>query len=141
MKQPKDKIFHLKEAEINAALNQEYRQYFIGDLKKPQILNYIEQGDFEIGTSLYQTAKADVPHMHDQTSEILYILQGTYKILIIETMQEYTLNKGDFFVLPPRTAYASKALAQTQVLFIKTGGNDKVAVPIPSEVQQWMKSY
>ena len=77
--------------------------------------------------------------MHDQTSEILYILQGTYKIFIMDIMQEYTLNKGDFFVLPPRTAYASKALAQTQVLFVKTGGNDKLAVSIPPEVQRWME--
>ena len=140
MKQSKDKIFHLNKLEINSALNKEYRQYFIGELKKPQLLDYIEQGDFEIGMSLYQTAKADVPHMHDRTSEILYILQGIYKILVMETMQEYTLNRGDFFVLPPRTAYASKALAQTQVLFIKTGGNDKVSVSVPPEVQRWMES-
>lgn len=138
MKQSSDKIFYVKSAEIKKALDKEYRQYFIGQLQKPQLLNYIEKDNLEIGTSLYKKSKADTPHRHSLTSEMLYILKGTYKILLIDIMKEYVLTVGDFFVLPPKTPYASKALPDTQVLFIKTGGNDKEVVSISEEVQIWM---
>ncbi len=133
-----DKVFHLTKETIDNALSNEYRQYFIGELSRPQLLDYLEQGDLEIGTSLYKEAKADVPHMHSKTSEILYILKGTYKILDINADKEYTLNAGDFFVLPPNTPYASKAKADTQVFFIKTGGNDKMNIEISEQLQKWL---
>ena len=95
------KIYYVKKEVIDKALNKEYRQYFIGELARPQILDYLEQVDLEIGTSLYREPKADTPHMHSKTSEILYILKGIYKILDIDKNEEYILNEGDFFVLPP----------------------------------------
>ncbi len=138
MKQPSDKIFHVKATEINEALDKEYRQYFIGQLQRPQLLNYIEKDNLEIGMSFYKTPKSDTPHMHSKTSEILFILNGTYKVLLIESMEEFTLSAGDFFVLPPQTPYVSKALSNTQVLFVKTGGNDKQIVSVSNEVNDWM---
>ena len=101
MKQPSNKIFHLKKSQIDDALNLEYRQYFIGELEKPQLLDYIEQGDLEMGTSLYQMSKPDIPHMHNETSEILYILHGIYVVLMIGEMEEHSLNAGDIFIVPP----------------------------------------
>ena len=141
MKQPLNKIFHLKKTTIDNALDVEYRQYFIGTLGSSQILNYIELGDFEMGTSFYKEPKADVPHMHSKTSEVLYILKGTYAILTIDSMKEYLLNEGDVFVIPPNMAYASKAHAETQVLFVKTGGNDKISIPISPNIQLWLDNF
>lgn len=133
-----DEVFHLTKETIDNALSNEYRQYFIGELSRPQLLNHLEQGDLEIGTSLYKNSKADAPHMHNKTSEILYIIKGTYKVLDINADKEYTLNAGDFFVIPPQTPYASKAKFDTQVLFIKTGGNDKVVVDVSEGTQKWL---
>ncbi len=141
MKQSSDKILYVKATEINKALDKEYRQYFIGHLQRPQLLNYIEKDNLEIGTSLYKTSKADTPHMHNKTSEVLYILKGTYKILLIDSLEEYSLTAGDFFVLPPKTPYVSKAFPNTQVLFVKTGGNDKQVVSVSCEVQEWMSRF
>lgn len=138
MKKSKNEIFYLKKDQIKSNLSKEYRQYFIGNLGIPQLGDYIENGDLEIGTSLYKEPKADTPHMHSKTSEILYILKGTYKILDIDKNEEYILNEGDFFVLPPKTPYASKANADTQVLFVKTGGNDKIPIEISERVKIWI---
>lgn len=139
MRKDENQIFWLKEEEINRAINDEYRQYFIAKLGRPQLLDNIEAEDLEIGTSLYKQAKADVPHKHKMSPEILYILKGKYAILTLEDMMEYELSAGDFFVIPPRTAYASKAYAGTQTLFVKTGGNDKAEVEISPKVQKWLK--
>lgn len=76
--------------------------------------------------------------MHSKTTEILYILKGTYKILDINADKEYTLNAGDFFVLPPNAPYASKAGADTQVLFVKTGGDDKITVDVSEKTETWL---
>lgn len=138
MKVDSKRVFWLKKNEIDQAVNQEYRQYFIGNLGRPQLLDHLEEGDLEIGTSLYKDAKADAPHQHLRTHEILYILQGTFIVLILETMEEYVLSAGDFFVIPPLTPYASKACAGTQTLFIKTGGNDKAEVQLTEEQHRWI---
>ena len=139
MKKSSKEIFLLKNKEIETSLEKEYRQYFIGSLEKPQMLDHLEQGDFEFGTSFYKKAKADVPHMHSKTSEILYVLQGIYRILDIEKNEEYVLTQGDFFVLPPNTPYASKAVDNTRVLFVKTGGNDKINIEITDSVRKWVE--
>lgn len=139
MEGKKSEIFHLTKDKINSALSSEYRQYFIGELSRPQILNHLEQGDLEIGTSLYKEATADKPHLHIKTSEIIYVLKGIYKIFDIIGDKEYTLNEGDFFVLPPGTPYASKAMSGTQTFFIKTGGNDKVEISPDEKTKKWLE--
>ncbi|MBO5008582.1 MAG: nucleotide-binding protein [Clostridia bacterium] len=131
-------VFYLSKEEIDNSLQKEYRQYFIGNLSRPQLLDYLEQGDLEIGTSLYKVSTADKPHMHNKTSEILYILKGEYYILDIMQNNEYVLKEGDFFVLPPNTPYASKAKSDTQVLFIKTGGNDKIEISPNNDTKKWL---
>lgn len=133
-----NKLF-LQKKDIDSALSEEYRQYFVGNLKRAQSLNFSNQGNLEIGTSLYETAKADVPHMHRITHENLYVLKGKYHILIIETGKEEIMEEGDFLVIPPKTAYASKAEAGTQVLFIRSGGDDKEVVPISDNLQVWLE--
>lgn len=140
MKRDSTEIMLLRKSQINNAITRNFRQYFIGNLKNPQELDYIELGDLEIGTSLYQNPKADKPHFHEISSEIIYILKGTYKILLINTGLEYTLNAGDFFVIPAKSPYIGKAVKKmTQTLFIKMGGNDKVEVPENDDILKWME--
>jgi len=140
MEQNEKKVFHLKRDDIQTSLKETGRQYFIGDLKLPQRLPFINLGDLEIGSSLYLEPKVDKPHYHRISSEIIYVLCGEYRILLTETEEEYDLCAGDFFVLPPGVAYAGKAvLSGTQTFFVKCGGNDKVTVDVGESVEAWLR--
>ncbi len=114
--------------EIEDALDEIYRQYFVGDLQREQFLKHIYDSKIEIGSSLYKEFTPDQPHYHKYASEYLYILSGEYRLLLkvgnkFETIQ---LNAGDFYAIPKHTPYASKAMAGTRILFVKAPGlNDK----------------
>lgn len=142
MKRNNNEVMLLKKSEIDFAIQKNFRQYFIGNLKRYQELDYVDLGDLEIGSSLYQYPKADKPHFHKISSEILYVLNGAYKILLIDTKVEYILNKGDFFVLPARTPYIGKSTEKmTQILFVKIGGDDKVEIQENESMLKWMKEF
>lgn len=134
-------IYIIRSNELLQAQSEEYRQYFVGCLKRPQALPHLEENNLEIGSSLYSVPRADIPHFHKRSSESIYLISGTYRILLIDTKEEFELREGDFLVIPPLTSYASKAVQRnTRTLFIKTGGNDKVIVNIDKdkEVQTWL---
>lgn len=134
-----NELFVLKHREIKEATDKSYRQYFCGDLKRPQILDFIHTEGLEIGTSDYQTFTADVPHHHTETADMIYILEGEFRIRILESGQEISLTTGDFISVPPMTDYASKARAGTRTLFIKTTkGNDKVDAAVSDELAAWL---
>lgn len=133
------KIYFIHNTDIFHAQLKEYRQYFVGQLSRPQILPYVDENNLEIGSSLYVVPKADIPHMHQKSSESIYLLSGQYKIMVINTKEIYELHEGDFIVVPPRTAYASKAICEnTRTLFVKTGGNDKVEIEVDAQTQAWL---
>lgn len=115
--------------EIEKAITTIYRQYFVGDLQKEQLLPHIYDSKIEIGTSLYDRFTVDEPHYHRFATEYLYVLQGEYKLCIKEKnkLVYESLKAGDFFSIPKNTPYASKASKGTRVLFIKVPGiNDKI---------------
>lgn len=142
MKRNNNEVMLLRKKVIDDAIVKNFRQYFIGNLSKPQELDYITLGDLEIGSSLYQYPKADKPHFHERSSEIIYILDGTYKVLILDTGKEYTLNVGDFFVIPAKSPYIGKATKKmTQTLFVKMGGNDKIEVKENENMLKWMNEF
>lgn len=139
MAQKLNNIFVLRKDDIQSALKAQGRQYFIGDLKRPQQLEYMNLGDLEVGSTLYQQVASDTPHYHSKSSEIIYVLRGCYKILIISENIEYSISEGDFVVLPPNTAYVGKAaVPNTQTFFIKAGGNDKITVASNEQIQSWV---
>lgn len=140
MKQDNQKLLLLRKSEIDTALVENFRQYFIGSLSRPQeSLDYVDLGNLEIGSSLYQKPKSDAPHLHSISSEIIYILNGVYRVWLLDTDQEYDICAGDFVVIPPHTPYAGKAIEpMTQTLFVKTGGNDKVSIPVSDELKKWL---
>lgn len=127
--------------EIDSSLEQVFRQYLVGNLKNPQILNHFED-DIEIGISNYSTFKADIPHKHPVCSEYNYILEGTSKVLFLDDWTECIFHAGDFYSIPKNTPYASKHMAGTKVLFIKTPSiNDKTKVDIDSKLEQWLSEW
>lgn len=105
-----------------------FRQYFVGDLKRTQPIRHIYDKKIEVGRSFYGEFTADIPHCHTYATEFLYIIKGEYKIGFLKNNHIKTehLQAGDFFAIPKQTYYASKACADTEVLFIKAPGlNDK----------------
>ena len=133
-------LFYLSNEEIQSATQKEYRQYFCGNLKRPQLLNFIRTENLEIGISNYMFFQADEPHLHTRTADMVYILQGEYHIWLLKENQKFVLKEGDFFSVPPQSPYASKAKAKTKVLFIKQlKDSDKESVPITIEIEEWLK--
>ena len=132
-------LFLLRNQEIENATLKDYRQYFCGNLQRPQILDFIKTDKLEIGISNYKKFTADTPHYHNTTADMIYVLSGEYHILLIEEQKIIVLNKGDFLSLPPKKPYVSKAKSNTKVLFIKyCNGNDKVSVNPSEYVKKWM---
>ena len=133
------KIFRKKE--ITNATEKEYRQYFAGHLKNPQLLEHIDD-DVEIGFSNYQKFTADKPHLHPECSEYCYIVSGCSKILMLETNEEFVLNEGDLMHISKNSPYASKHKAGTKVLFIKNPSiNDKTLIEISPSLKEWLKKW
>ena len=134
-----NELYISRREEIACATKKEYRQYFCGDLKRPQLLDFIHTEKLEVGISDYACFTADTPHMHKTTADMIYILSGEYHIRIIEKNEEIVLHEGDFISIPMETPYASKAKAGTKTLFVKKcQGNDKVNVEVTAEITRWL---
>lgn len=136
-----NELFFLSHQDIFDATNKSYRQYFTGNLSRPQLLRHLHSENIEIGISVYQNFTADTPHMHTTTADMIYVLSGEYHILLIEKWENIIMHSGDFISIPLNTPYASKAKAGTSVLFIKScKGNDKVPVSINENLYQWLNT-
>ena len=128
--------------EIAVALQGTTRQYLVGQLKLPQTLQHIDDGNIEIGVTDYKEYTAEPTHWHKVAYEYQYMLSGETKYLDVKTGEETYYKTGDFYRIEPETQYAQKSLAGTTILFIKTPpGNDKVTVDMPENVQQWLQSW
>lgn len=136
-----DLVFVLRSDEINEATDKSYRQYFCGNLSRPQILSHIQTEDLEIGTSNYHTFTSDAPHYHTETSDMIYVLDGEYHIMIVNTKEVVILKAGDFISIPVNCPYASKAKANTRTLFVKrTKCYDKVVVEVDEYLNKWLST-
>lgn len=119
----------IRKEEIKKSLAEEKRQYLVGDLQLPQLLEYIPDQNVEAGITNYTEWTVEKPHYHTSTSEYIYMLEGESKYLDVKEKKEYHLKKGDFFIIRPDTVYAQKSVANTRLLFFKyPSGNDKVSV-------------
>lgn len=133
----------IRGANLNQALEKEYRQYLTGHLQRPQEhLKHIDD-NIEIGISHYREFAADTPHMHPVATEHSYVLQGSIKVLVLEEdPREYQFDAGDFFVLKPGIGYATKNAPGTKILFIKAPGiNDKTIIPVTDALARWLSSW
>lgn len=138
-----DKLCVIRNAELNSALEKEYRQYLAGHLQHPQEhLQHIDD-DIEIGVSYYKTFTADKPHIHPSCTEHSLVLQGCLRMRLLDgSREEYEFREGDFFILRPGVPYAAKNASDTRILFIKSPGvNDKVVVEMDEETKAWLSEW
>ena len=129
--------------DLDAALEKKYRLYLAGRLMMPQSEIDCIDDDIEVGISSYDEFTADKPHVHPIATEHCYVLEGSVRVMLLDdSREELELGKGDFFVLKPNSAYATKNKAGTKVLFIKApGGNDKTSVEVDAALEKWLSQW
>ena len=133
------KIVVINEENIFNSLQKSTRQYLVGNLKLPQILEHYNNKDLEIGITSYSKPTTEDPHKHSQAIEYQYMLDGETKYLNVETGEKFHFKKGDFFILETGISYAQKSKANTRILFIKCpSGNDKINIELTPETVRWL---
>lgn len=131
----------IRNDEIKRALEGLTRQYFVGNLKKTQILKFFYSENVEIGITSYKTHSRELPHKHTNAIEYQYVISGRTQYIDLETQEIYDFKSGDFYEIPPNTAYAQKSRPGTIILFIKIPStNDKITLPVDEEIKIWLEN-
>lgn len=114
------------------------RQYYVGNLKKPQLIEHIKDERLEIGVSNYSKPTIEPAHKHSIATEYQYVIEGVTEYLDVESNEIYHFEKGDFYAIFPNTSYYQKTSAETKILFIKVPSiNDKELVEVTIAQQKW----
>jgi 8-oxo-dGTP pyrophosphatase MutT (NUDIX family)/quercetin dioxygenase-like cupin family protein len=129
-----------KNDDILKSLEGVRRQYLVGDLKNPQVLDFLRSERLEIGITHYDTFNSEEAHRHVSAIEYQYVVAGRTQYMETETKGIHEYIKGDFYAIMPDTAYAQRSQPGTTILFIKVPSiNDKQAVEIDQQVSEWLK--
>jgi|GEM_PF-297848 len=132
------RIITITDESIREALQGVRRQYFAGNLKRPQKLDFIRTEALEIGITSYETYTAEDVHFHAAAAEYQYMLSGRTWYMDVDTGEIFEFSKGDFYVIMPGTVYAQKSKAGTSLVFIKVPSVDDKHVLDPSDtVRKW----
>ena len=134
------KIIKINNADILSALKDTTRQYFVGNLSKPQQVSFIKDERLEVGISSYPGFKSEPAHVHSVATEYQYMISGWTEYMDVETGEVYEFKTGDFYAIEPGTAYAQRVKPGTNILFIKVPSiNDKQLVQISDDQLSWVK--
>lgn len=127
---------------IEDVLSRVSRQYLVGNLKRPQDLEFIGDDRLEIGITDYDSYTTEPVHYHTEATEYQYMISGRTKFMDVETGEEFEFRKGDFYCFKKNTVYAQKSEGGTRILFIKVPSvNDKHVVEAFDKVKKWYESY
>jgi uncharacterized cupin superfamily protein len=122
------KFLSIDRDRIEEALTKTSRQYFVGNLKLPQMIEHIADDDVEIGISYYKENNShEAAHWHPIQKEFHYMISGRTIYTNVVTGETYEYKAGDFYAIYPEICYKQVSDAGTKILFIKTPSiNDKV---------------
>lgn len=119
------KIIYNKD--VNKAFQFDGHQYFAGDLKRKQQLQHIHDDNANIGIGYHKVFESEQAHYHEECTEYEYVVKGQAKYLDLDNNIEYTVHKGDFFMIEPNTKYVMKGQKGSKILFFKNStSNDKI---------------
>ena len=131
----------IKSIEIEKVMKNTTRQYFVGNLSRPQKIENIKDERLEMGISSYSHDKIEPAHFHTHATEFQYMIKGWTEYRDIQSGEIYTFKEGDFFAILPGTPYLQKVKAGTKILFVKTPSiNDKNIVKVNDEYETWAKT-
>jgi ADP-ribose pyrophosphatase YjhB (NUDIX family)/quercetin dioxygenase-like cupin family protein len=134
------KFFKINNSDIEGALRETTRQYFVGDLHKDTKITFIKDERLEIGISSYSKHAFEPAHNHTIATEYQYVVSGWTEYMDVDTGETYEFRKGDFYAIFPKTTYAQRIKAGTIIIFIKVPSiNDKQIVDINESVSKWLK--
>ena len=89
------KILKIGGQEIDQALRNVTRQYLVGDLQKPQVLQHVPSSLIEIGITRYENeGKLESPHRHKQAFEFQYMTAGLTAYLDLTTTEGARIQEG-----------------------------------------------
>lgn len=133
------KFIKIENEAMTRALSETTRQYYVGNLARPQIIEFIRDERLEIGISSYCEYTYEPAHKHEIATEYQYLISGWTAYMDTDTGEVFEFKAGDFYAILPGTAYAQKVKAGTSILFIKTPSiNDKQLVEISPEQTAWL---
>ena len=125
---------------IRAALTSSHRQYLVGQLANPQLIENLDDEAVEIGLSSYSDATFEKAHCHSRAREYQLVLKGMTEYIDTINHEVHRFVAGDFYAIYPGTSYAQRIKRDTEILFVKVpAGNDKQEVDVDSDVAIWMK--
>ena len=87
----------IENASIKEAMKGLTRQYFVGNLKKPQKLKFFHSEKIEIGITVYDDYASELPHKHFEACEYQYMISGRTQYLDLDTNEIHEFIAGDFF--------------------------------------------
>lgn len=133
------KFIKIANEAMTRALSEATRQYYVGNLARPQIIEFIHDDRLEIGISSYREHTYEPAHQHKIATEYQYLISGWTEYMDTDTDEVFEFKAGDFYAILPGTSYAQKVKAGTSILFIKTPSiNDKQLVEISPEQTLWL---
>src|SRR5699024_6016244 len=136
-----EQIRTIKNETIEEAFQQSDRQYLVGNLARPQILQHVTDEDVEIGISDYKEDSFDQPHFHPCLSEYQYVLKGEIIVFDLENELSYTLREGDFYSVPASNRRVQVSKKDSRILFVKnTSKDDKTVVELTDKERRWMEN-
>ncbi len=134
------KFYKINAKEIEDVLSHVSRQYLVGNLSRPQELEFFRDTNLEIGITDYDSYATEPAHRHSQATEYQYMLSGWTQYMDTDTGEVAEYKKGDFYVITKNTSYAQKSKKGTRILFIKVPSiNDKEIVTVGQEVSEWLQ--
>ena len=134
------KIIKINNADIVDALKKTTRQYFVGNLSRPQEITFIKDDRLEIGISNYPAYQSEPTHRHEVATEYQYMISGWTEYMDVESGEVYEFKQGDFYAIEPGTSYSQRVKAGTSILFIKVPSvNDKQLVEINGDQLRWLQ--
>ncbi len=134
------KIIKINNANIVDALKNTTRQYFVGNLSRPQEIIFIRDDRLEIGISSYPAFQSEPTHRHIIATEYQYMISGWTEYMDVDSGEVFEFKSGDFYAIEPDTAYSQRVKAGTNILFIKVPSvNDKQLVEISDEQLRWLQ--
>ena len=134
-------IRRIRDKQFISKITNATRQYFVGDLSRPQKEEFFKDERLEIGISIYPQFKCEDAHRHTVTTEYQYVISGWTQYMDIETGEVFDFKAGDFYLISPNTKYIQKVKAGTKIIFIKAPSkNDKEKVEISKKVEEWAKT-
>ena len=135
------RFMEIKSKDIEKAFEDERRQYFVGNLKKPQHIPFVKSDNTEMGLTAYDKFTGEPAHRHSVAKEYAYVISGRTQYMDLDTREVYEYRAGDFFATFPGTTDVQKSEAGTKMIFVKEPSiNDKELVPMDEEAKKWMET-